>query len=110
MTETFEKWMLDRFTIEELRDIATHGADAGWGDLTYYKDTVPLYKEYREEIWEMLMEDTESMGHDNPYQLIATFNRAKDVGNYTHHANLLVWYAAERIAQRETNREGGQSE
>ncbi len=101
---SFREWMLSKFEIRELKDIATHGANAGWGGLVYYHETVALYEQYRDEIWEMLLEDTESMGHDNPYALMATFGGAKDVGDYTQHANLLVWYAAERVAREITDR------
>ena len=109
MAETFKQWMLNQFTPEELQDIATHGVQGGFSGLIYYHETVPLYEKHKKEIWEMLMEDAEAIGHDNPYQLIATFGGAKNVGDYDQHANLLAWYAAERIAQEEANR-GGEDE
>ena len=97
--------MLDKFSKQELQDLATYGAQGGFSGLIYYHETVPLYEKHKEEIWEMLMEDAESMGHDNPYQLLATFGGAENIGDYAQHANLLVWNAAERIAQEEVNRE-----
>src|SRR5690606_40944928 len=32
--KTFKNWMKANFSKEQLRDIAQHGADAGWGGLT----------------------------------------------------------------------------
>jgi len=97
---TFETWMKASFNADELSDIATHGADKGWPHLTYYTDTVELYERFKDEIWNMLLEDTEAIGYKNPYEMIATFGGANSVGSYTQHANLMTWYAAERTAQQ----------
>jgi hypothetical protein len=99
--KSFRAWMLANFTKSELRDIADHGADTGWQYLTYYTETTKTYNRFKAEIWEMLLDDTESMGLKNPLELIASFNRA-DVGSCEQFENLLTWYAAEKIAREQT--------
>jgi len=50
----------------------------------------------------MLNEEAESFG-DNIPQLIASFHGANNVCNSTTFENLLVWYAAEKVAFEVTN-------
>ena len=95
---TFKDWMLEQFDRCELRDIAQHGANGGWSGITYYKDTVELYERFSDGLWEMLEEDAEAHGHKNPFELIATFGGAANVSNDITFKNLIVWYAAERVA------------
>ena len=95
---TFKGWMLEQFEPCDLLDIAQHGADAGWNGLTYYSDTVKLYEQFSDDLWRMLEEDAEAQGHKNPFELIATFGGAANVSNDITFKNLIVWYAAERVA------------
>ena len=83
---------------DTMRDLAAHGADAGFPGITYYRDTVALYEKHAEEIWDALAEDAESMGLPHPLALIATFGGAGNVGSADQLANLLCWYMAERVA------------
>lgn len=96
--KSFRAWMQNHFGTSELSDIATHGADAGWAGLTYYSDTCKLYNRFQSEIWEMLLEDAESMGQ-NVFEMMAGFGGAKDVGSCQQFENLMTWYAAERVAR-----------
>jgi hypothetical protein len=100
--KSFKAWMLANFEPDQLSDIASHGADAGWHGLIYYTDTCKLYQRFKSEIWEMLLEDAESLGQ-NVFEMIANFGRAKDVGSADQFENLMTWYAAERIAREETD-------
>ncbi len=95
---TFKEWMLNQFDRDELSDICTHGANAGWPGLIYYSDTNNLYEKYSEDIWEMLYEDYQSHGSASCLELINSFSSVKDVNSDDQFKNLLVWYAAERIA------------
>lgn len=95
---TFREWMLNQFDHNELSDICTHGANAGWSGLIYYSDTSDLYEKYSEDIWGMLYEDYQSQGSASCLELIISFQGAKDVNSDDQFKNLLVWYAAERIA------------
>lgn len=97
---TFEEWLRETLEPTSIEDLAQYGADTGWPGLSYYSDTVELYNEYSEEIWDALADDAEDFGHDHPLELVATFGGAKDVYSATQFKNLLVWYMAERTARR----------
>ena len=75
-----------------IKDAARHGADSGFPGFTYYTDTVKFYEANKDEIWEMLYEDYEQLGHDNILQMIGDFGCA-DVTTHDEFANLLSWYA-----------------
>lgn len=98
----FEAWMKRNLSRGQMRDLAAHGADAGWPGLTYYKDTCKLYEKYKDEIWEWLLEDAESFGQ-GVFEMIGLFGSAKDVGSCDQFENLMVWYAAERVARELTD-------
>ena len=98
MDLTFKKWMLNQFTHNELADLCNHGAQNGFSGLIYYPETTALYNQYRDDIWDMLEEDRIQLGYQTCLELIASFNGAKNVGSENQYKNLLVWYAAERIA------------
>ena len=104
---TFAEDLRERFGGGEdadstMRDIAAHGADAGWPGITYYRDTNAMYHEHEDEIWYALEQDATELGLDHPLALIATFGGAKNVGSDAQLANLLVWYMAERVAHEAT--------
>ena len=97
---TLEDWVRFEASLSDyLNDIAKHGASAGFPGITYYKDTVALYDQYSDEIWEALYEDAGAFGQTIP-ELIASFGGAKDVGSDCQFKNLLVWYFVERIANQ----------
>jgi len=96
--KTFRDWMKANFSKGELRELAQHGAEAGWHGLTYYSETTKLYRRFADEIWETLIKDAEEYGYRNVFQYTATF-RLADVPNRTQAENLLVWYMAERTAR-----------
>ena len=97
--KTFRDWMKANFSKGELRELAQHGAEAGWHGLTYYSETTALYRRFADEIWETLIKDAEEHGYRNVFEFIATF-RLADVANREQVENLLVWYMAERTAHR----------
>src|SRR5690606_26990180 len=74
--KTFKNWMKANFTKGELRELAQHGAEAGWHGLTYYSETTKLYRRFADEIWEALIEDAREHGYQNVFEFIATFRRA----------------------------------
>lgn len=84
--------------------MASYGADTGWNGLTYYSDTCKLYSKFKDEIWNMLIEQSESFGHSNPFEFLATFGGAKNVGSVDQFENLMVWFVAEHLANEATNR------
>ena len=97
----FRRWFR-RNLKSSSRDIANHGADAGYPCITYTVDTVKLYNKYEDDIYEMLNEDADDMGYGSPEELIATFRRKDMLSSPDQRKNLLVWYACEKVA-RELN-------
>jgi len=98
----FKDWLLENLK-EELKDIATYGCQGGFTGLIYYHETSLLYNTYEKEIWEMLSEDTESIGDGNVLDFISSLNGSKNVEDEMTFKNLLVWYAAERTADKIVN-------
>ena len=99
---TFKDWLIENLK-DELSDIAKHGCQGGFQGLTYYNETSSLYDTHKDEIWEMLCNDSEEFGHNNVIGFISSFNGANNVSNETTFKNLLVWYAAEKIASEVTS-------
>lgn len=102
--KSFKEWMATNFEHYQLADIVNHGIEGGFPGLTYYSETIELYKQFEEEIWDMLEEDAESEGK-SALELIASFGGAKNVCSGAQFENLLVWYAAERVAHELTQGE-----
>lgn len=95
---TFHDWIENQFDHDELLDLATNGAQGGFNGLIYYHETTALYDKYHNDIWDMLEHDREETGLQTCLDLIASFNGGKNVASDDQYKNLLVWYAAERIA------------
>ena len=95
---SFKDWMRKNFDKQKLEDIVNYGCSGGVGGLTYYSDTTALYRHFNDELWEMLNEDSENMGSKNICEFIGTFGGAENVGSAEQFENLIVWYAAERVA------------
>ena len=72
---TFKEWF-EKNLGDYAKDIANHGADAGWPHISYTSDAVDVYNQFEDEIYEMLNEDAESFGHDNVEEMISHFSRA----------------------------------
>src|SRR5882672_1295147 len=80
------------------RDIASHGADAGYPCITYTSDTVAVFNKFADEIWDMAYEDSEEFGHKNVAEFIGTFRRDDMLSGFDQFRNLMVWYACEKVA------------
>ncbi len=96
---SFKSMMLREYEEGELKDMVTHGVDGGFHGLIYYTETVALFEEYKEEIFDSLADITENMGYKNIYELLATFNKNYMPHNYPQFANQLVWFMAEETAR-----------
>jgi hypothetical protein len=97
-TKTFREWFAAKLK-DQARDIANDGADAGFPWITSTADTVRLFDKYGSEIWEMAVEDAESMGHKNVAEMIAGFTRSDMLADLDQFKNLMVWYACEKLAR-----------
>ncbi len=99
---SFKDWMEKTFDRDEMKDIAAYGVAGGFHHLTYYKDTAALYQKYHDDIWDMLNEDANSMGHKHPLEMMVSFGGAGNVSSRITFENLMVWYAAEKVAHELT--------
>lgn len=85
---------------DNARDIARHGADAGYPCITYTSDTVTIFDKFGHEIWEMAVEDASDTGCKNVAEMIAGFGRSDMLdGGLDQFKNLMVWYACEKVAR-----------
>ncbi|MEK6705191.1 MAG: hypothetical protein AABZ06_05335 [Bdellovibrionota bacterium] len=100
-SKTFKQWMLRSFSKTALRDIATKGARMGCPGMLYYRDTSHLYQRFKDEIWNILVDDMKVSDYDNIFDFIVqTFSkRSKEVETKNQFEALLVWFAAEKIAR-----------
>ena len=103
--KSFKDWMLDQYSHNELADIANHGCMSGFSGLIYYSETTTLYNEYKDDIWEMVAQDVEDFGYKSDIGFIDSFTGAQNVTGADQFENLLVWYAAEKIAWQQTDGE-----
>lgn len=101
--KSFRAWFKANLA-QSARDIAEHGADAGFPCITYTRDAAKLFDRYGEEIWTLAVEKAESMGCKNVAEMIAGFGRADMLGTLDTFKNLMVWYACEEVAREMTDR------
>jgi hypothetical protein len=89
-----------RLDKSQRREVAEHGADAGWPGFIYTTECCRFYQRHKEAIWTCLSEDAQEYGCSVP-ELIAQFRR-KDMAEDVHQfENLLAWYALEKVCQEE---------
>jgi hypothetical protein len=119
------KTVLSHLDIEQLADVARHGADAGWSGFTYYTETVAFFRRHRKDIMALAKDSADAMGNDGMIKMIRNFgclssgqypNRKPDYtadevaeaiytnrgGNVDLIQNAMAWFALEEIA-RELN-------
>lgn len=96
--ENFRDWFKANL-LESASDIASHGADGGYPHLTYTRDCAETFDLFADEIWEMAVQDAEEMGSKNVAEFIAGFGRADMLSDFTQMKNLMLWYAAEKVAR-----------
>lgn len=95
-------------------DVASHGADSGFGGWTYYSDTTDFYKTNRDAIKELAQDMADSLGESGAPALVKGFNCLRDSatdeeigqtlygsprGHDTTVANALAWFALEEVAR-----------
>jgi hypothetical protein len=96
--DSFRDWFKANL-LDSAADIASHGADAGYSHLTYIRDCAETFDLFASEIWEMAVQDAEEMGCKNVAELISGFSRADMLCNFDQFKNLMLWYAAEKVAR-----------
>lgn len=96
--KTFRAWFNANLK-DRARDIAEHGADAGYPCITYTADCVVIFDHFADEIWNMAVEDADDFGSKNVCEMIAGFGRAGMAETWDSFRNLMVWYACEKVAR-----------
>lgn len=113
--------ILRRLSREELRDVASHGADAGWPGFTYYDDTNAFYKAHKSDILALAKQTADDLGQpmlemvqgfrclngskgrrDYSIDAIAESLHSDKGDDSTYIRNALAWFALEEVA-RELN-------
>jgi hypothetical protein len=84
---------------EQIREAGEHGADAGWPGFSYTGDCVDFYNANRDAICELLTDDAEEFGHASVAEFVGTFGRAEMTDTPDGYANLLAWYALEKVGR-----------
>lgn len=94
--DSIKEWITNNLEEGQMADVILEGCQTGIvSELIYYSDSCAFYEKYKEEIWDRLYEDADSMGCDSVLHFISTFNGSKDVGSETQLHNLLSWWACE---------------
>ena len=102
-------------SIIALRDVATHGADAGFPGFCYYAETRAFYSRHRQAILALIDEMADDMGK-TPIELVQGFRCLRDATEQdiaetlygpparwdTQVANALAWFALEAVAHSVT--------
>jgi hypothetical protein len=95
--KTFRAWFKNNL-MDYAKDIANHGADAGYPYITYNTEAARLFDKFGDEIWNMATEDAEAMGNKSVMEFIAGFRRKDMAEDLLTFKVLMVWYAAEKVA------------
>lgn len=78
-------------------DVLNYGCQSGWvGHLVYYSQTTAYYKEYQEEINELLYDTMDDCGIYNPSELFGDkWDKEDPLALYRYNQNLLAWFGFE---------------
>ena len=98
-----------------LKDVANHGAYAGFNGFIYYNETCKFFDDNKDLIIEQLLEDRVNIGYSSLTEMLSSFKCFKDIDTYDIEAflinsedesneekttlkNGLAWYALESVA------------
>lgn len=78
-------------------NVLNYGCQSGWvGHLVYYSQTTAYYKEYQEEINELLYDTMDDCGIYNPSELFGDkWDKEDPLALYRYNQNLLAWFGFE---------------
>ena len=78
-------------------DVLYHGCQSGIvGELIYYTDTVRFYKQYKEEINNLLYDAMDGTGLYAPSELFGDkWDKEDPLAQYDYNQNLLAWFGFE---------------
>lgn len=103
--KTFKRWLTNRFEHNELADMCKYGCVNGFSGLVFYSETTALYQTYKDEIWELLLDEADNVGDGNIFAMLNRCCPVKHCGSADQFENFLVWLAAETIAWQLTEGE-----
>lgn len=87
---TFRDWFNANIDDELCMQLRRYGFDSGVvGKLVYFSQTVPLYNEFGNEIWELVLDE---------YLSIQDVIQHETFPNANAFANFMVWGAANKLA------------
>lgn len=95
MENKFKQWLVDNYEQNTLADMANHGCAGGIGGLIYYTETKAVYRQFAEDLHEILNEYRDQVGEWPDYV-------TSELGDFVRFANAVVWFCAEFMAQELT--------
>lgn len=84
---------------DQLVEAGEHGADAGWPGFIMTAECCEFYDANADAIYELAVDDAESMGCKNVPDMIRGFSRSDLLGSYDDYRNLMAWYALESVGR-----------
>jgi hypothetical protein len=94
-------WMVEHYDRETIVDIANHGCGSGCASgLIYYSECCDFYREFEEELWEILCNLANEFA-ESPLALLDLY-RSQDRGMIETHSQLCCaasWFVVEHLAQ-----------
>ena len=99
--KSFNAWF-DAKLKDYARDIANHGADAGYPHISYNSDCAEIFDAYADEIWDIAVSMADDMD-ENVGTMIGGFGRADMLDDWGTFKTLMVWFACEGRARELDN-------
>jgi hypothetical protein len=96
---SIKDWILEKYTLEQIKDTAEDGCATGIKYLMYNTVTAKFHDAFEKEIWGRLCQQSEDFGCDSVPAFISQFGGSQYVRSMEHFKNLLAWWAAEHFAQ-----------
>ena len=87
---SFQDWFSAKFDDERCERVVRDGFESGAGGLIYDSQTIPIYNEFSNDIWEIVM---------NEYSSIHGFVSGRNFLNANDFATQMVWCASTLLAQ-----------
>ena len=100
--KTIMQWVKEEIKDETLnpKEVVKHGCVNGCvSSLIYYNDTVKFYDEFKDEIWEMLDEESSQTGFSIPFN-ISNWNGCKNISSEDTFKNALAWWSVEETCKK----------
>lgn len=96
--ETFEQYLKENYSTEELKIMATHGCEGGVNGMIWYEETTDIYNRFEDELHEFINDYVQDFG-TFPEYIIKNFESPQTF------RNSVVWFCAEYVAYNLTSKE-----